>query len=56
MFMGLKRFHLVSIITPTVTVTLSVLSISQQEVKNKNDDLQQVAMVLKGRLMNALSC
>lgn len=52
---GLKRFHLVSIVSPTVTVTLSVLSISQQVVKNKNVDLQQVAMALGGRLMNALS-
>lgn len=50
MLMGLKRFHLVSIVT--VTECLSDFTARNQTI----NDLRQVAAAVNERLMNALSC
>lgn len=52
--MGRKRFHLVSIVILTVTVTKCLVNFTARN--QKINDPQQVAKVLNGHLMNALSC
>lgn len=50
MLMGLKRFHLVSIVT--VAECLADFTARNQKINN----LQQVTMAVNGHLMNVLSC